>query len=116
MLYQAADPATVRPLNVLEKTFNLLRKKWRKEGNYSYICEQFKSMRQDLTVKKKEHAILFKKRKKTNFFLCIQQVQRIQNEFTVKVYESHARIALEKVNTHLIMNELICIIERYWRI
>ncbi|CAO3664159.1 unnamed protein product [Rhizopus stolonifer] len=71
-LTSAADPATVRPLNVLEKTFSLLRKKWRKEGNYSYICEQFKSMRQDLTV------------------------QRIQNEFTVQVYESHARIALEK--------------------
>jgi hypothetical protein len=57
---------------VLEQTFKLLRKKWRKEANYSYICEQFKSMRQDLTV------------------------QRIQNEFTVKVYETHARIALEK--------------------
>lgn len=29
----------------------MLRTKWREEGNYSYICEQFKSMRQDLTVK-----------------------------------------------------------------
>ncbi|KAG1214215.1 hypothetical protein G6F35_010197 [Rhizopus arrhizus] len=71
-LTSAADPSTVRPLGVLEQTFKLLRKKWRKEANYSYICEQFKSMRQDLTV------------------------QRIQNEFTVKVYETHARIALEK--------------------
>ncbi|KAI9268704.1 SAC3/GANP/Nin1/mts3/eIF-3 p25 family-domain-containing protein [Sporodiniella umbellata] len=71
-LTSAADPATVRPLEVLKKTFSLLRKKWKREENYSYICEQFKSMRQDLTV------------------------QRIQNEFTVQVYESHARIALEK--------------------
>ncbi|KAI8098809.1 SAC3/GANP/Nin1/mts3/eIF-3 p25 family-domain-containing protein [Halteromyces radiatus] len=71
-LTSAADPRTVRPLSILKKTYKHLRKKWRKEHNYSYICEQFKSMRQDLTV------------------------QCIRNEFTVKVYETHARIALEK--------------------
>ncbi|KAI9478056.1 MAG: SAC3/GANP/Nin1/mts3/eIF-3 p25 family-domain-containing protein [Benjaminiella poitrasii] len=71
-LTSAADPATVRPLKVLKKAFKMLRRKWREENNYSYICEQFKSMRQDLTV------------------------QRIQNDFTVRVYETHARIALEK--------------------
>ncbi|KAL9550454.1 hypothetical protein PS6_005531 [Mucor atramentarius] len=48
-LTSAADPATVRPLNILKKAFKMLRTKWREEGNYSYICEQFKSMRQDLT-------------------------------------------------------------------
>ncbi|KAI8975109.1 SAC3/GANP/Nin1/mts3/eIF-3 p25 family-domain-containing protein [Mycotypha africana] len=71
-LTSAADPATVRPLPVLRKAFKFLLKKWREEENYSYICEQFKSMRQDLTV------------------------QRIRNDFTVQVYEAHARIALEK--------------------
>lgn len=71
-LTSAPDPATVRPLPILRQTLELLKTKWRKEQNYTYICDQFKSMRQDLTV------------------------QRIQNEFTVKVYEIHARIALEK--------------------
>jgi hypothetical protein len=65
-------PSKVRPERILRQTLDLLKKKWRKESNYSYICDQFKSMRQDLTV------------------------QRIKNEFTVSVYEIHARIALEK--------------------
>ncbi|PFH60048.1 hypothetical protein XA68_11532 [Ophiocordyceps unilateralis] len=64
--------SNVRPERILRQTLDLLKKKWRKEGNYSYICDQFKSMRQDLTV------------------------QRIKNDFTVSVYEIHARIALEK--------------------
>jgi hypothetical protein len=53
-LTSAADPATVRPLHILKKTFKHLSRAWRKEGNYSYICEQFKSMRQDLTVMRHE--------------------------------------------------------------
>ncbi|KAL1962006.1 hypothetical protein VTN77DRAFT_697 [Rasamsonia byssochlamydoides] len=71
-LTSAPNPDTVRPLHVLERTLDLLKKKWRKENNYGYICDQFKSLRQDLTV------------------------QHIRNEFTVNVYEIHARIALEK--------------------
>lgn len=71
-LTAAPNPDTVRPLAVLEKTLDLLKKKWKKDNNYSYICDQFKSLRQDLTV------------------------QHIKTEFTVNVYEIHARIALEK--------------------
>ncbi|KAI4866232.1 SAC3/GANP/Nin1/mts3/eIF-3 p25 family-domain-containing protein [Hypoxylon rubiginosum] len=61
----------VRPLHILVQTLELLKKKWRQEANYNFICDQFKSMRQDLTV------------------------QHIRNDFTVSVYEIHARIALE---------------------
>ncbi|KAF2094236.1 hypothetical protein NA57DRAFT_47104 [Rhizodiscina lignyota] len=71
-LTAAPKPEIVRPLSVLEKTLEHLKKKWRQENDYTYICDQFKSLRQDLTV------------------------QHIKNEFTVNVYEIHARIALEK--------------------
>lgn len=65
-------PDTVRPLHILEQTLAMLKKKWKHEKNYNYICNQFKSLRQDLTV------------------------QHIKSAFTVKVYETHARISLEK--------------------
>lgn len=71
-LTSAPNPDTVRPLPILQKALDLLKRKWKNEGNYGYICDQFKSLRQDLTV------------------------QHIRTDFTVTVYEIHARIALEK--------------------
>jgi hypothetical protein len=65
------DPNDIRPLPILQETFAELKRRWRNESNYPWICDQFKSLRQDLTV------------------------QRIKNDFTVSVYEVHARIALE---------------------
>ncbi|KAI9677760.1 MAG: hypothetical protein M1829_002532 [Trizodia sp. TS-e1964] len=71
-LTAAPNPDNVRPLPVLRKTLELLKRKWKAESNYSWTCDQFKSLRQDLTV------------------------QHIKNDFTVNAYEIHARIALEK--------------------
>ena len=71
-LTAAPNPETVRPLPILRQTLELLKNKWRDDNNYAYICDQFKSLRQDLTV------------------------QHIKTDFTVHVYEIHARIALEK--------------------
>jgi hypothetical protein len=47
---QEPDPADIRPLPVLRQTLELLKRKWKQEENYAYICDQFKSLRQDLTV------------------------------------------------------------------
>jgi len=73
-LTSAPDPSTVRPQSVLEESLVMLKERWARDPNYAYANEQLKCIRQDLTV------------------------QHIYNEFTVQVYETHARLALQNAD------------------
>jgi hypothetical protein len=79
--FQEADPATIRPLSVLERAFSFVMNKYRLQKDGSYISDQLKSIRQDLMV------------------------QAIRNDFTVLVYEENARISLLMVRLRFIFSE-----------
>lgn len=71
-LTSAPDPSIIRPLPILTRSLELIKRKWFQDHDYSYFCDQIKSIRQDLTV------------------------QNIRNLFTIHVYECHARVAILK--------------------
>lgn len=65
------NPIYVRPYERLKLSMNYVLSKYDSSKNYSYIINQFKSIRQDLTV------------------------QHIKGDFTINVYETNGRISLE---------------------
>ena len=48
---QEPKPEQIRPYHVLQETLTQLKKRWREKATYNWICSQFKSLRQDLTVR-----------------------------------------------------------------
>lgn len=86
------DPSNIRPESVLKRSFVFILDKWKKEKNISYILEQFKSLRQDISV------------------------QSIKNEFTIQVYETNALIAIDCGNMEELaqcLGQLISLYELY---
>ena len=65
------NPELVRPVRVLKQTLVLLVRKYMEHAHYGYLCDQFKSLRQDLTV------------------------QKIWSLFAARVYEVHSKLAIE---------------------
>lgn len=70
-LTSVADPARVRPPEVLQKALDYVLGKFKANKKYTYIIDQLASIRQDL------------------------KVQGVQTSFSVRVYETNARISIE---------------------
>jgi hypothetical protein len=48
---QEPKPEQIRPYSILQKTLLELKTRFREKTPYNWICSQFKSLRQDLTVR-----------------------------------------------------------------
>ena len=87
----------VRPLRVLRNSLDLVLQVFNEKRDYIYIFEQLESIRQDVLVSHHLSPITL-----LNFILMcdhshslFSQIQHIRNDFTVTVYECHARLALQ---------------------
>ncbi|VDN26224.1 unnamed protein product [Gongylonema pulchrum] len=83
-LTSAPDPSAIRPLEILEKALKLVQQNYTNNRDYTYANDQLRSIRQDLMANQS-----VKRRR-------LYHIQCIRTDFTVKVYETNARIALEQ--------------------
>ena len=65
------NPNDFRPLEVLKKSLDYCMEKYEQSHDYTYICDQLRSIRQDISV------------------------QNIEDDFAVHVYELHIRLAID---------------------
>lgn len=97
--------SSVPVLQVLKKSLCMVKSHWKEKQDYAFACEQMKSIRQDLTVGLALGTHTPRHPVPPNApcpltWPTAPQVQGVRTEFTVEVYETHARIALEKVSRH----------------
>lgn len=50
MAVKVPDPSQVRPERVLMKALDMVKQRWKEKQDWEWVCEQLKSIRQDLTV------------------------------------------------------------------
>ena len=50
LLFQKPEPSEIRPPVVLRKAFDRLQKIAKDPTKFKYVCDQLRSIRQDLTV------------------------------------------------------------------
>jgi hypothetical protein len=93
----------------LKKWLKALLDKYSQKPDYIYTCNQLKAIRQDLTVHRHPLSFPHVRVLRTNghahavhVHLPLHQVQHIKNGFTIKVYEKHARLALQNVRLFLL--------------
>lgn len=69
------DPETIRPEHILKRALKYFLDQYKKGRSYEYLIEQFRSIRQDLTV------------------------QNIKSSLTVQVYEENLKLSLFEGDT-----------------
>jgi SAC3 family protein LENG8/THP3 len=90
-LTSAPKPSLVRPLHILKLALENVKQKYVENEDYSFACEQLKSIRQGILLSSFFSFL-------TRSLLCLLKdltVQNIHNRFVAHVYETHGRIALE---------------------